>query len=277
MTPEKDAIRTYFAKLGLEDEIADMYLALHAHGPQSISELSRNSGVERTRIYRLIDTLLESGLIEVETHYKKGILKAAPISNLRILISKREQELQSLQDELQLVEQVLGRNSLSSPATRIQFYQGPEGARQMLWNETRARAQSEVVGILYENIQIKTDSRFFERWADACNEKDLHFRGIIGEPFQKSQKAWYGDTMQHRLHHWEARTLAENIFPITHSTFVYDDVVAYLNWKDDEIFGIEIYNAQIADMQRLMFWLLWEQSQPSTGHSVTATSRQNAT
>ncbi|MEK7153681.1 MAG: helix-turn-helix domain-containing protein, partial [Patescibacteria group bacterium] len=101
------AIRTYFGKLGLEPEIADIYLALHANGSQTISELSRTSGVERTRIYRLLDKLMDTNLIEVESHYKRGIIKPAPIANLNILISKREQELKSLQDELELIEQVL--------------------------------------------------------------------------------------------------------------------------------------------------------------------------
>src|SRR5687767_2632205 len=127
MIMDTAAVRTYFAKLGLEAEIADLYLALYAHGPQTISELSRNSRVERTRIYRLIDKLLESNLVEVESQYKRGIIKAAPIANLHILIAKKEQELKSLQDELGLIEQVLARNSLSSPATRVQFYHGPEG------------------------------------------------------------------------------------------------------------------------------------------------------
>ncbi len=85
------AVRTYFSKLGLEREIADIYLALHAHGPQTISALSRNSGVERTRIYRLVDKLLLSNLIELESHSKRGIVKAAPVSNLRILINQKEQ------------------------------------------------------------------------------------------------------------------------------------------------------------------------------------------
>lgn len=265
MTPQKAAVQTYFAKLGLGAEIADLYLALHAKGPQTISELSRNAGIERTRIYRLIDQVLESGLIEVETHYKRGVLKAAPIANLRILISKREQELQSLQDELQMVEQVLGRNSLSSPATRIQFYQGPEGVKQMFWNETKAKTS--ICGILYENMQIKTNSRFFERWVETCNQKDVHFRGIIGDSFLASQKAWYGNPQSHRIKHWEARKIDEKVFPITHSTFVYDSVVAYYNWKDDEIFGIEIYNQQIADSQRQLYELVWQKAAPISQES----------
>src|SRR5260370_714920 len=128
----------------------DMYLALHAHGPQPISALSRTSGVERTRIYRLIDKLMDSNLVEVETRYKRGVIKAAPVANLQILISQKEQELKGLQDELGLIEQVLARNSLSSPATRVQFYQGPEGVKQMFWNQTKAK--SENLSILYENM-----------------------------------------------------------------------------------------------------------------------------
>jgi hypothetical protein len=258
MTPDKAAIRTYFAKLGLETEVADLYLALHTAGPQTISQLSRSSGVERTRIYRLIPELMDSSLIEVETHAARGILKAAPIANLTILISKREQELKSLQDELQLVEQVLARNSLSSPATRVQFYHGAEGAKQMLWNETKAK--SEVLGMLYEVTQVKTHDKFFERWVNACNEADIRFRGVIGDHFRASQAAIdTADDTEH-LKHWSVRYIDPQAFPITHSTFMYDDVVAYYNWKDDEIFGIEIYNKDIAATQRAMFELLWRQA-----------------
>jgi sugar-specific transcriptional regulator TrmB len=199
MKPDRALIQKYFSKLGLDADIADMYLALYEFGPQSISELSRNSGVERTRVYRLIDQLLESNLVEVESQYKRGVLKTAPIANLNILISRKEQELQGLQDELELIQQVLARNSLSSPASHVQFYYGSEGVKQMFWNETRSK--TEVLGILYENMQIKTNSRFFERWVRKCNEDEIRFRGIISETFQASQDAWYSqhETLERAL------------------------------------------------------------------------------
>ena len=261
MVTDTAAVRTYFAKLGLEPEISDIYLALYAHGPQSISELSRNSRVERTRIYRLIDKLLDSNLIEVESHYKRGIIKAAPIANVQILISKKEQELKSLQDELDLVQRVLARNSLSSPATRVQFYSGPAGAKQMFWNETKAK--TEVLVILYENMQIKTNIKFFERWVAACNEKQMHFRGIISDEFVSSQQKWYSVHRNERLAHWDERYVSKEAFPITHSMIIYDNVVAYFNWQDGEIFGIEIYNKDIANSQRHFFEMLWDRSEPS--------------
>lgn len=260
MKPDNAAIRTYFAKLGLEHEIADMYLALYTHGPQTISELSRNAKVERTRIYRLIDKLMASNLIEVESHYKRGIIKAAPIANLRILISQKEQELKSLQDELGLIEQVLSRNDLSNSATRVQFYQGPEGVKQMFWNQTGSR--TEAVSILRENMQTKTNEKFFERWAHTCNEQNLHFRSIVSDTFLASQKQWYAKHDNEKLTHWQGRYLAPNAFPIRHNTVIYSDVTSYFNWKNNEIFGIEIYNQDIADAQRAFFEMLWQTAAP---------------
>ncbi len=136
----------------------------------------------------------------------------------------------------------------------------------MFWNETRAK--TEICAILHENMQVKSNSRFYECWEDDCNQKELHFRGIIVDTFlasQKAQKTWYGDPDRMRLKHWEARTVPNDVFPITHGTIVYDNVVAYYHWKDDEIFGIEIYNADIADAQRQFYELLWQKGQPQKG------------
>ncbi|HJQ08928.1 MAG TPA: helix-turn-helix domain-containing protein [Candidatus Saccharimonadales bacterium] len=257
------AVRSYFAKLGFEKEIADLYLALHTHGPQNISELSRTSKVERTRIYRLIDTLLKSNLIEVETHYKRGVIKAAPIANLHILITQKEQELKSLQDELELIQQVLARNSLSNPASQVQFYHGPEGVRQMLWNVLKAK--SEIVGYTYRILDEITGRTFMERWAVSFKERDLRMRLLLSDEFAKS---WYENkpkvVQRRRVTGITYNLIDAQNFEITHSCKVYDNTIAYFNWKDNEVFGIEIYNKDIAAAWRHFLNALLIKSKPET-------------
>ena len=262
MLTDTTAVRTYFTKLGFEPEIADLYLALYAHGPQTISELSRTSKVERTRIYRLLDTLMESNLVEVESHYKRGIIKAAPISNLHILIAEKQQEVKSLEQELGLIEQVLSKNSLSNPVSRVQFYRGPEGYKQMFWNESKAK--SEVLCVVHSIAQPKVNKVFFERWVEQCNANGTRFREVHGDDFRESEKEWFKVHNNLRLAHYEPRYISSQEFPITHSVDTYDNVVAYYNWKDGEIFGIEIYNQEIADTQRQFFEMLWTKSKPET-------------
>ena len=254
------AVRTYFAKLDLEPEVADIYLALYAHGPQTISELARSAEVERTRIYRLLDKLKNNGLVEVETQYKRSILRPAPISNLHVLISRKEQAVKALQSELTVIESMLSRNTLESPSTRVQFYQGPSGIKQMLWNETKAT--TEVVVILANNMQSRTREAFFERWVRRANEQQIRFRGIVGDEFIQTQRRWYARRQNERLQHWEARYVPPEVFAITTGLTVYNDVVNYQHWQDGEVFGIEVHNRQIARLQRQLFELLWSQGTP---------------
>jgi DNA-binding Lrp family transcriptional regulator len=261
MSRDAVIIRNYFAKLRLEPEIGEIYWALHVHGPQTISQLARHSGVERTKIYRLMDRLTELSLIEAEVHYKRTILKAAPVANLRLFITKQEESLRDLKEELGSVEQLLVHTaSLNSPTTRVQAYQGSDGLKQLFWNQTKAHG--ETVAILYENMQSRTNLTFFERWAQRCNELGLTFRGVVSDHFVTSQNQWYAAHHNERLIHWKARYVPGAAFPIRHSTVVYNDVVMYYNWLDEEIFGMEIYNQEIADAQRRFFELLWERGTP---------------
>lgn len=260
MSYDTQVIKSYFYKLGISSEIADIYLALLAYGPQSISELARNSSVERTRIYRLMEEMTSSSLIQVEVEYKKSIFSAAPIENLQILIAKKEQEVNDLRQQFTDVHQALAEHAAHKSTTRIMHYRGNDGVRQMYWNQTKSNSES--LSLLYENMQIRTGLSFFERWVRRCNERNLKFRSIIGDNFVKTQQDWYikaGHTNE-RLADWQGRYLPDEIFSITHSVVIYDDVTAYYNWKGGEVFGIEIYNQDIADSQRRLFELLWSQA-----------------
>lgn len=267
MSSDSNLVHTYFAKLGFEPEIADIYLALQAYGPQSVMQLARNAKVERTRLYRVIDLLAEANLVEIEVHYKRRIYKAAPIANVQILLSKREQELKDLQDGFENLQRHVEHTSLDSPSTRVQFYKGSDGLKQMFWNETKSRTEN--LSILFENMQSKTNMAFFERWTARCNEQGIDFRSLVGDHFIQTQKDWYAVHSNEKLQRWEGRYVPGNVFQITHSTVTYNDVVAYYNWRDGEIFGVEIYNQEIADAQRQVFEMLWKQGTPLSDHGLT--------
>jgi sugar-specific transcriptional regulator TrmB len=264
MQHDTDPMQEYFAKLGLEPEIADIYTALRMYGPQSLLQLARNAKIERTRIYRLLDSLTDCHLVEIQEEYKRKIYKAAPISNLQILLSKREQDVQDLKKQLTELQDTYTPTSASSPLTHVQFYRGQEGVKQMLWNQTKA--QSESLSILFENMQNKTSLTFFERWVARCNEQNLQFRSIAGDHFLETQRNWYAVNDNEKLTNWQGRYLPDDVFPITHSSVMYDDVVAYYNWKGDEVFGLEIHNQEIATTQRSLFEMLWQQGQPIPAH-----------
>lgn len=235
MVSEASVIRDYFAKLGLEPEIAAMYHALHTHGPQSIAALARSSGVERTKIYRLIDSLLASHLVEVETHGSRGIIKPAPIANLRILIHQKEQALHSLQDELALIEQVLARNALSNPAFHVQQHQGPEGIRHIL----RAAQDASFI----DAIAVPP---FTDVLANVLQETSRPMRCLTTVASLAAARP------NVQVRHVSAAELSG-----ASSMLIYDDVCAHLQEADGEWYGLALRNQHIAAAQRAFFATLW--------------------
>lgn len=253
-------LRHYLAKLNLAPELAGIYAALHAHGAQTISQLARNAKLDRIKIYRLLDDLKASGLVEIEVRYKRNIIRAAPISNLQLLIAKKEQELNDLKESYPHIVAGFNQQQLGSHAARVQFYEGADGLKQMLWKQTKSRGEN--LSILHGNMQHATNLAFFERWMKKCNEAGIRFRSVVDEHFIESQAAWYATHRNEKLAHWQGRFINGKDFPITYSTAIYDDTVLQYAWNDERTFGIEIESPDIAQMQRQLFELLWEKGKP---------------
>ena len=246
-----DQIRKYFGKIGLSDELADLYMALGDFGPQSISELSRNSRIERTRVYRLLDDLKLSNLVETETYYGKELLKAAPFSNVKSLIAKRELELLSLKDDFELISGSLASNELSSPAAKVKFYAGPEGIRQMLNNQLRA--SSEIASIAYQHLSPTTGTPFANNWLKEFSRRNLESRVIYGNDYFKSTPNTYKDPKKVVY-----KLIPQKKFLISSTIDVYDNVNAFFIWKDAKVYGYEVIDQSLADHNRQIFEMLWE-------------------
>src|SRR2546430_1911424 len=172
-------LRDYFSKLGLDPDVASLYAGLCRYGPQSLMQLSRSTHIERTRIYRLLDILKDNFLIEEELHDKRKIYRPAPFTNVEILLSRREQQLQDLEQEMHHINKIMKSQPIHPSSTRVHFYKGVDGIKQMMWNETKG--QTENLSILRENMQGQTNSAFFERWVKKCNDNRISFRGVIDD------------------------------------------------------------------------------------------------
>lgn len=251
---ELKLIEDYFTQLGFKASIAQLYISLHIHGPQTISELARNSGIARIDIYRLLEQLQDSKLVEVEIRHKRSILRAAPVENLNMLIMEREQQAAELRSRLPIVERILHQKAFNLPNTRVNMYSGREGIRQMLWTQLRARG--EIVGYNYSVFEDTVGQQFLDKWAQEFERRELTCKLVYGDQFRAT---WIRPM---RIKGMEYYYLAPDVFTITHSCDIYDDTTAYYHWNEGEVFGMEIINRQIADSQRQIFNILLERSTP---------------
>lgn len=250
-------IERYLTQLGFEPEAASLYRTLIEHGPQTILEISRASGLERTRLYRLVDDLTAKGLIEEVLGHKTRIFKAADVSRIDQFVAKQARKVKQLQDSFTAFANAITRTQANLPTTNILYYRGVSGIRQILANELNMKR--EAVGFTYRVLQEPVGVKFFERWAQEFEEKKLKFRDIRSDEFMKS-----GQIAKYPSRHINGSTwryLPDHILHLTHSMDIYDDVVAIYYWQRDELFGLEIHNQQIADTQKSMFEVFWQLAQ----------------
>ena len=138
------------------------------------------------------------------------------------------------------------------------MYRGGEGIKQMVWNTLKAN--KEVVGYTFRVLSEIVGKEFEELWRLEFMRKNLSFRDLISDAYTSSVVE-YNEETKYPKTHFQSKYIPATILNINHQCDIYNDVVTYYIWKDEEIFGVEIYNKKIADMQKQLFNLAWEKAE----------------
>jgi HTH-type transcriptional regulator, sugar sensing transcriptional regulator len=237
--------------LGLSEKEIKFYLASFALGPATIQEVIKKSRLERSTAYLIFQELLKKGLLE-EDHkqYKKTIVPAEPKTLLRMLSSKqrvvRRQEIE-LSEKLPELEAIF-KTSDVRPYVRV--FEG-SSALLSVWEDV-LKTKNEI--LLWTNQ--KTENLFFTK---EFHEKFIKERIEKGIPIRVLA---VNNAPGRSLNASDTRSLRKSkLLPIQTSfsseTYIYDSKVAILDYNRDVI-GIILESMPIADTQRAIFEMTWE-------------------
>ena len=246
-------ISEYLGGLGFGEETAKLYGALVGKGPMTILEASRATEIERTALYRLIDELVAKGLIEEVLAHKSRRIQAVSPAKIKGLLENEKQRVEKLESGFGEFEKLI-ESMPQNHSTQVRYYRSISGIKQILWNE--ARAKGEVIGYTYRNLQEVVGQKYFEEYARELENNKVVSRDLRCDSFLAST-----DSPEFRRRHIDQsvwRYLPDSVMRLTHNLDVYNDVVAIYYWENDDVFGVEIENQKIADMQRSIFETLWK-------------------
>lgn len=253
----KQTLTQYLQPLGFSDEAINLYAVLTQNGPLSFLAAARASGIERTKLYRLSETLRQKGLIEEIVGHKKKLIKAANPNKIYLMIKELRSNAETLQNSFSCFTNLVNSLASSPPTTKVLYYNGKEGLKQILWNELNA--QTEILTYDYTVIQEASSKQFFDNWADEFEIKGLKMRELRGNTFLKTMTLNYP---RRYIKNASWRYIPPEIFDITHQLDIYNDVLAIFNWYQGEVFGVEIHNQKIADSQKQIFEMFWQLAKP---------------
>lgn len=249
-------VTDFLSGLGLTDEEAKIYLTLSQKGILTALELSRATNINRTRVYRLLEKLKKVGIIEEVIDEHRKLAKAADLDVIELMVRDREMKAKELRENFPTILNLLhGERVISQPGTKVLFYRGKEGIRRQIWNTLRA--QREVVGYTYRSVK-ELIGEYYQAWKDEFVRRKLFFRDIYSDDYLESIKNDPKESIILPRKSNTSRYVPSSILDINHQIDIYNEVTSFYNWHEGEVFGVEIYNQKVADMQKQLFEIVWK-------------------
>ena len=253
MSDRTDRLTGLLVPFGVSEEEARIYLVLLEHGVLSALQISRILKMGRTKVYRLLDKLIAKGLVVNQFDEVGFKFRAEPPEKLSLLVNLKRAEVASLQDSLPKVEKVLlSRIASAGGESKVLYYRGKRGVSQVNFN--MARAEGELL-----SMELETASAFMDQRDAEEMRRELVRNKIMTRTLTNARHlAPYTKVHEIVEKYWEIRHLSKEVFEIKAEVFVYNDVYCLYKYTDNDVFAVEIYNQDLADMQRQVFSILWE-------------------
>ena len=253
----KSELKKYLIDLGLEAEEASLYMALIEKGGGTPLSLSRQTGINRTRVYRLLERMAVKKLIAQEVGEHTTLVTPAPIDQLQEILLAKQNKVAELSKKWSEAASTLEQSILETKAeTKVKFYHGKTGIEQMVWNVLKAK--DGIVGYTFRDLSHFVGEKFMTEFSEEFKRRNLKMRDIHGDEYLSSKPIdnnW-GDKI-------DSRYLPREVLAIPHQMEIYDDVVTFYSWNEGEVWGTEIHNPKVAQMQRQLFEMAWEKAKKS--------------
>lgn len=255
----KQIIKEQLEQFGLTTAEVEVYLHLIEQGAKTPLKLSRETGIERSKIYRLLESLSEKKLIE-ETFSERGKkVQAAQPNNLELLIHVEEASYKKkISDKKELIPDLVEILSQLPQKTNVSFelchYKGLDGLKQMLWNELKGK---DVLIFSYKPLEPLVGSSFTSKHIDEALARNIRFKEMSNYEVTEQSNVTLYNKVANPKKIYVHKHIPENVFKIGQGMVTYNNTVAIYNWKDDEFVGIEIINKPFAESFRQIFKHFW--------------------
>jgi len=256
MSINTDNLISLLQPFGLDSEESQIYLDLVEKKVSTALKISRSSHISRTKVYRILDKLINKELVTQQLDSSGFKFVANDPSQIEILLNKKEGELSALRNSLpQIINLLKSISGSGVPGSKIFYYQGQRGLSQVNWNLLNAKGEFLSYEVSNANAYLPVPEA--EKLRQALVDKKIISKSITNN----KNLILISDIKNYTKNFCQTKYLPKNILNIEADIFIYDDVFAmchYLGGKD--VFCFEMHNLQLANMQREIFQNLWNQA-----------------
>ena len=203
---------------------------------ETVLNIARETDIHRTTVYRIIDRLMELGLVEEIIVKRKKYYKAVGMHKIEILVKERESEVDYLRKLLPKMHSVFkSQETLVNPAFKINSYKDKRGVKEALKNIHRAN--NEIVRVVKFDLEEILDTNY-HTWVlkliQNKNEfKEIHARQEILTISLKETDSIFSSI-----------SVNPKRLPVDHEVYIYNNVVLQIFQTGGDYQALEIYSKE---------------------------------
>lgn len=231
--------------VGLTDKEAKIYLILLECGVSLASSISRLSGIKRTTVYMVLETLRKKGyvtsFVKAGVYYFKALDPEVILTDIDAkytLVKKKLPEFKEL-------------NKMFTVRPRVQFFEGKEGLIRLM-EDTLTTENQEL--LVWADIKMSWDGPikdYYPEYVKKRLKKNIWVRGIFSDSKQaRSFKSRSKTELR------EVYLIPPEKFPFSNEINIYNNKVNIISYQDEV--GVLIENQDIANTQKSIFTFAWE-------------------
>lgn len=178
-------------EIGLTKSEIKVYIALIDLGSSTIGPIIKKSGVASSKIYELLNKLLEKGLVTTHTESGTKYFKAVNPHRLRDYLEEKEKELKEKEKELnKFIPSLLLKFNEKTQETEVEVFKGYRGIETVFKDMIRELKKGDeflVIGGGDKPSGNKRTKLFFEKIHKERAKKKITLKII----FSKARKDFY--------------------------------------------------------------------------------------
>ncbi len=236
-------------KIGLNEKESRVYLAALSKGPTSVIQLSKLSGIKRTTLYAVIDSLVSKGLFNIQTKGFKKLYAAENPQKLEKVYEDRRKILDSVIPELS--SQFY---NLKDQESFIKHYKDLDGVKSIydkLLSELNPKDFYYVISD--QEKWISLDFKYFENFKKKRSKLNLDIKLLL----QDSPSARKNLKLK-KNYNENLKILPKDIVLNTNMIIVPHKVIIIQTLGP--IMGMVIENQSVVQMNKVMFEMMWKNS-----------------
>ncbi|MEI6238668.1 MAG: helix-turn-helix domain-containing protein [bacterium] len=240
-----DKYKNPLIDFGLSENEASVYISALKLGPTAILPLSRETGIRRTTVYTVIETLKLKGLISVELKGFKHLFVAAHPKMLSSIFESKKKKLEAIIPELTTIQKSSGSESV------IRSYEGIASIRSLYENVLDTLRTDDFCYVVSDTEKfVEKDPDFFTDYMQRRARMKIDLKAMLRDSPVARERQKFAKNWGASIKILPANTLFDANFTVTNHILVIQDL-------SESSLAIATENKSYISLQKTLFETIW--------------------